>query len=296
MTNPAPPRSAYLAWIAVCILWGTTYLAIAVAIDTIPPLLMTASRWMLGGALLTLFLWWRGERIPPLSAWPSLTLLGILFMGFGNGGVTWAEQTLPSGLTSVLVAAIPFYMVAVERFMPRAEPLTMWRIAGLIVGFAGIVLLLWPDLHFREGGRAFAIGVAATQIACLAWAFGSSYSKRRKADESVMASSGLQMLLGGLVILAVALMRGEWNSGFMTPSHASLWAVVYLVVMGSFVGFPCYVYALKHLPVATVSTYAYVNPVIAVILGWLLRGEPFTPRIVIAGGIVLAGMAMVRKP
>ena len=264
------------------------------AIDTIPPLLMTASRWILGGALFTLFLWWRGEKIPPPRDWPALTLLGVLFMGFGNGGVVWAEQSLPSGLTSVLVAAIPFWMVGVERFMPKSEPLTPFRVAGLVVGFSGIVLLLWPELRFG-GGYGFGIGVVATQIACLGWAIGSSYSRRRKASESVMAASGLQMLFAGLVILVAALLRGEWNAGFMAPSSASLWAVVYLVVVGSFIGFPAYVYALKHLPVATVSTYAYVNPVIAVVLGWLVRGEPFSARIVVAGAVVLTGMAMVRK-
>jgi len=294
MAISSPPRSAYAAWIAVCILWGTTYLAIAMAIDTIPPLLMTASRWILGGALLTLFLWWRGETIPPPRDWPALTLLGVLFMGFGNGGVVWAEQFLPSGLTSVLVAAIPFWMVGVERFMPKSEPLTPFRVAGLVVGFCGIVLLLWPELRFG-GGYGFGMGVAATQIACLGWAIGSSYSRRRHASESVMASAGLQMLFAGLVILAVALLRGEWNPGFMGTSRASLWAVVYLVGVGSFIGFPAYVYALKHLPVATVSTYAYVNPVIAVLLGWLVRGEPFSARIVAAGAVVLTGMAMVRK-
>jgi drug/metabolite transporter (DMT)-like permease len=294
MTNQPPPRSAYAAWIAVCVLWGTTYLAIAVAIDTIPPLLMTASRWLLGGALLTLFLWFRGEKIPPLRAWPALAVLGVLFMGFGNGGVVLAEQSIPSGLASVLVAAIPFWVVAVEWFMPNSPPLTPLRIGGLIVGFSGIVLLLWPDLRFSEGS-AFTTGVLWTQIACFGWAIGTSYSKRRHADENVMAAAGLQMLLGGIVILVLALGRGEWNSGFMTPSTVSLSAVAYLVVAGSLIGFPAYVYAVKHLPVATVSTYAYVNPVIAVLLGWLLRGEPFTPRIVVAGGIVLAGMAMVRK-
>lgn len=294
MTNPSPPRSAYVAWIAVCILWGTTYLAIAMAIDTIPPLLMTASRWIFGGAIITLVLWLRRQPIPPLSQWPGLMLLGVLFMGVGNGGVVWAEQTIPSGLASVLVAAIPFWVVGVELFMPHSQRLTPLRLAGLIVGFGGIVLLLWPELRFG-GGYGFGIGVFATQLACFGWALGTSYSKRRKADENVLAAAGLQMLLGGLVILLVALLRGEWNSNFMSPSHASIGAVIYLVVAGSLIGFPAYVYAVKHLPVSTVSTYAYVNPVIAVILGWLVRGEPFTPRIVVAGAVVLAGMAMVRK-
>jgi drug/metabolite transporter (DMT)-like permease len=293
MSTSKPPRLAYVAWLGVCILWGTTYLAIRIGIETIPPLLMTAGRWIFAGSLISLTLRLRGERLPGLRQWPALTLLGVLFMGFGNGAVVWAEQTLPSGLTAVLVAAVPFWMVGVEWFMPGAERLTPLRIAGLVIGFAGIVLLVWPQLELGAG-RGFVVGVVCTQLACLGWAVGSSYSRRRHADENVLAAAGLQMLLGGLCILAAALAAGEW--GPIEASTRSLSALVYLVVFGSFVGFPAYVYALKYLPVSTVSTYAYVNPVIAVLLGTLVLGEPLSPRLAVAGAIVLTGMAMVRRP
>ena len=288
---PSPTRSAYLAWVAVCLLWGTTYLGIRVALETIPPLIMAGFRWAVAGSIILVALRVRGERIPPRSHWPALMLLGILMMGFGNGGVVWAEQTLPSGLTALLVAAIPFWMVAVERFMKESEPLTPRRIVGLIIGFGGIVLLVWPELQF-DGGRTFFYGVVATQLACLGWAIGSSYSRRRHADENVLAAAALQMLFGGLTLGAVGLVRGELSTLAFTNRSAT--ALAYLIVAGSIAGFSAYAYALKYLPVATVSLYAYVNPVIAVVLGTLILAEPLSPRLAVAGSVVLVGMALVR--
>lgn len=291
MTSSSPKTAAYLAWVAVCLLWGTTYLAIRIALESVPPMLMTGLRWTLAGVLMVSFLKLRGERLPRVQAWPQLLLLGILFMGFGNGGVVWAEQYIPSGLAAVLVAAIPFYMVGVERFMPDGEPLSRRQIVGLIVGFAGIVLLVWPEIK-PGAGRSFLLGVGATQLACLGWAIGSSYSRRRHASENVFAASGLQMLLGGAFIIVVGTAVGEWPALSFTPR--TLTAVVYLLIFGSIAGFSAYAYALKHLPVATVSLYAYINPIIAVILGTVFLGEPLSPRLAVAGAIVLAGSLMVK--
>lgn len=284
-------RSAYLAWIAVCFIWGTTYLAIRIALESIPPLLMTSVRWITAGSLILAVLAARGASIPSISTWPQLTLLGILFMGFGNGGVVFAEQYIPSGLAAVLVAAIPFWMVAVEWFMRDAESLSSRRLAGLAIGFSGIVLLVWPELK-PGSGAPFLLGVVATQMACLGWALGSSYARRRHADENVFAASALQMLLGGIVILVAGLLAGEWERFAMTPRTAA--AVLYLVVFGSIVGFLAYAYALRHLPIATVSLYAYVNPVIAVVLGTAILGEAMSPRLAASAGVVLAGMWLVR--
>jgi drug/metabolite transporter (DMT)-like permease len=284
-------RSAYVAWAAVCLIWGTTYLGIRVALETIPPLLMTGLRWSAAGALILGALAVRGVPFPPRQAWPQLALLGILFMGVGNGGVVWAEQYIPSGLAAVLVAAIPFYMVGVERFMPESEPLTARKIVGLVVGFAGIVLLVWPELK-PGAGRGFLLGVIATQVACLGWAIGSSYSRRRHAAENVFAAAGLQMLLSGVIITGVGTLAGEWSALSLTPRTVT--AVVYLAIVGSVIGFLAYAYALKHLPVATVSLYAYINPIIAVILGTIILGEPLSPRLALAGAIVFAGSVLVK--
>lgn len=292
MTPTSSRNRAYLAWVAVCLFWGTTYLAIRIALETVPPLLMTGLRWSAAGFLIVAFMALRGERLPPPRAWPQLAMLGVLFMGFGNGGVVWAEQYIPSGLAAVLVAAIPFWMIGVERFMADHEPLSRWKVAGLALGFAGIVLLVWPELTFGAG-RTFLLGVGATQLACLGWAIGSSYSRRRHADENVVAASGLQMLLGGLLITAAGTAAGEWSS--LAFSTRTLSALIYLFVFGSIVGFLSYAYALKHLPVATVSLYAYINPIIAVALGTVVLGEPLSPRLAVAGALVFAGSMLVKK-
>jgi drug/metabolite transporter (DMT)-like permease len=292
MSDAASRRSAYLAWIAVCILWGTTYLGIRIALESMPPFLMTALRWLIAGAILIVVLWIRGERLPGPRQWPALAFLGVMFLGFGNGWVVWAEQTITSGLAAVLVAAAPFWMVAVECFMPGGERLSALRIGGLLVGFAGIVVLVWPELSV-DSGRAFLLGVGATQLACLGWSIGSSYARRRHADENVLAATALEMFLGGLCVLPVAVLHNELQYLAFTPR--SLTAFVYLILFGSIGGFTAYAYALKHLPVSTVSMYAYVNPVIAVLLGTLVLSEPLSPRLVLAGALVLAGMAMVRR-
>src|SRR6266550_7816528 len=163
---PARTRRAYLAWVAVCLIWGTTYLGIRIALEPIPPLLMAAMRWISAGGLLILMLALRGERLPARREWPSLTILGILLLGFGNGAVVWAEQTVPSGLTAVLVAMSPFWMVGIDALTAHGEPITGRRAAGLIIGFCGIVLLVWPEIRVSANGRAFLGGVAAAQLAC----------------------------------------------------------------------------------------------------------------------------------
>ncbi len=292
MTSNSPTRLAYGAWIAVCLLWGTTYLAIRIALETVPPMLMGGFRWTIAGALILGAMKARGERLPARAEWPSLALLGVLLIGFGNGGVVWAEQTLPSGLTAVLVAVVPFWMVGVELLAGSQDPLTLRRILGLLLGFAGIVLLVWPELELGAG-RDVVLGVLATQLACLGWAIGSTYSRRRAPTENVLAVAAYQMLFGGVAMALAGTLHGEWSDLSFNARTAS--ALGYLLVFGSVAGFSAYVYALKHLPIATVSLYAYVNPVIAVVLGTLVLSEPMSPRMAAAGLIVLAAMAMVRK-
>jgi drug/metabolite transporter (DMT)-like permease len=296
----ASTRRAYIAWIIVCVVWGTTYLAIRISLESIPPMLMAAMRWIVAGSVLVLALVVRGETLPRPREWPALTLLGILLLGFGNGAVVWAELTVPSGLTAVLVATVPFWMVGVEALTSAGERVRLRHVAGLAIGFAGIVMLVWPELRLNDpapGARgSFLAGVVSTQIACLGWAIGSSYARWRgrthAAGENVLATAAFEMLFGGVALLVVGLAIGEWGRLAFTP-RTSL-ALAHLTFFGAIGGFTAYAYALKHLPIATVSLYAYVNPVIAVVLGTLILGEPFNARMGIAAAVVLTGMVLVR--
>jgi drug/metabolite transporter (DMT)-like permease len=297
MTRLAETRlRAYTAWVIVCIVWGTTYLAIRICLETIPPFVMGGVRYVLAGGLLAAGLAMRGERLPGPRAWLPLGILGFFLIGIGNGGVVWAEQTVTSGLTAVLVATSPFWMVGVDSLVPPRVPLTARRVVGLLIGFAGIVMLVWPEIQLG-GGRTFLFGVMSAQIACVGWAIGSAYSRRRghgaAKDENVLATAAFQMLFGGICLLVAALVTREFSHLTFNVRTAS--ALVYLIVVGAIGGFAAYAYALKHLPVATVSLYAYINPVIAVILGTLILSEPFNARMALAAGVVLAGIVLVRS-
>jgi drug/metabolite transporter (DMT)-like permease len=278
----------------VCLIWGTTYLAIRISLETIPPLLMAAMRWIAAGGLLIAVLALRGERMPARREWPALAMLGILLLGFGNGAVVWAEQTVPSGLTAVLVATAPFWMVGIDALMADGEAITVRRLLGLAVGFAGIVMLVWPEIRFDGGG--FLAGVIATQIACVGWALGSSYARKRgrghASGENVLVTAAFEMLFGGMALLIVSLALHETARLTFTPRTAS--ALLYLIFVGAIAGFSAYAYALKHLPVATVSLYAYVNPIIAVALGTLVLQEPFSARMIVAALVVFGGSALVK--
>jgi drug/metabolite transporter (DMT)-like permease len=291
-TTPQQRRLAIVAWVAICILWGTTYLAIRVALETVPPALIGGLRFAVAGGLIAAFLLARGVPLPPPSRWPSIALIGFLLLGVGNGGVIVAEQWVPSGLTAVLVATSPFWMAALESWLPGGERIRLLTVVGLLVGFSGIVLLVWPDLSLGSGQRGMLVGIVAAQIACAGWALGSSLSRRQKRDENVLATTALQMLAGGLIMLAIATARGEWTVLHFTPRSA--WALVYLATFGAIGGFVAYTYALRHLAMSFVSLYAYINPVIAVALGSLLLDEPFSLRMAIAAALVFAGVTIVR--
>jgi drug/metabolite transporter (DMT)-like permease len=284
---------AYWAWIAVCVSWGTTYLATRVAIESIPPFAMAGPRHVIAGVVLALILRLRGIKLPPRDSWSGHALLGLLMIGFGNGCLVWAQQFIPSGVAAVLVSVIPFWMVGVEAFMPGGEPVRLRQVLGLLLGFGGIVLLTSSSMNGSAPTRQIVLGVIMTQLACLGWAIGSAYAKRHRREENLFAATAVQIMFGGAILMVVATITGEWVD--MAPTSHSLLAVLYLIVVGTFVGYICYVYALKHLAVSIVSLYAYANPVIAVILGSLLLKERFTPRMAVASAIIFVAMLIVRS-
>ncbi|MBA3948570.1 MAG: EamA family transporter [Acidobacteria bacterium] len=291
--SPVVRRRAYLAFIAVCLIWGTTYLAIKLALETIPPFTMGGLRYLTGGVILALILRLRGVRLPAARDWPPFAVIGLLMLGFGNGGVTYAEQFVPSGLAAVLIATTPFWMTSVEALVGKGERLGPRKVVGLAVGFTGILVLVWPDLvASASGGSKYGAGILSLQLACIGWALGSSYAKRVSQTIDVLAAAAIQMLFGGAWMLLAAAVVGELPRLHFNPTTSA--ALLYLILAGSVAGYAAYAYALKHLPVSTVSMYAYINPVIAVTLGTALLGEPFHARMLVAAAIIAAGIAIVR--
>ena len=255
---------------------------------------MAASRHFVAGVILAMILRLRGIGLPPRESWGGHALLGLLMVGMGNGCLVWAQQFVPSGVAAVMVSVIPFWMIGVEAFMPGGERIRQRQFIGLLLGFCGIALLASSSLQNNGASTSqIILGVLLLQLSCLGWAVGSTYAKRHKREENLFAATAVQIMFGGLVLMAVASVTGEWTH--VQATQRSLLAVLYLIVVGTFVGYVSYVYALKHLPVSIVSLYAYVNPVIAVILGSLILSEPFTPRMAVAIGIIFGAMLIVRS-
>jgi drug/metabolite transporter (DMT)-like permease len=294
-TTATQKRNAYMAWASVCLIWGTTYLGIKIALETVPPFVLGGLRFTLAGLVLAIVRKLQGKQMPNARGLLDAAIAGALLLGFGNGGVVYAEQFVPSGLAAVLVAAVAFWMVGVEAVIPGGERLTRRSLLGLAIGFSGIVILVWPDLRMDgAAGWRFGLGVFALQLACFGWALGSSYARRhRTAQDDLITTSAFQMFFGGATMLILASFTGEWGHvAFNVRTGA---AMTYLFAMGSLVGFVAYIYALGHLRTSFVSLYAYVNPVVAVILGTLILDEPFGWRLVGSIAIILVGMTIVTR-
>lgn len=285
---------AHLAFVTVCIVWGTTYLAIHVALETVPVLLLAGLRWMTAGVLLSGILLAMGRRLPPLRLWGPLILLGILMNIMGNGFVVFAQQYVASGLTAVLIATTPFWSALLERLLPSGDRFTARALTGLTIGFSGIVILVWPEMsQGGAGGRAFVGGVIAIQLACVGWVIGTSYAKRHELGDNPLPSAALQMIFSGVMLLTAATAHGDWANLTFTPRTFA--AMAYLSIAGSLVAYSAYIYAIQHLRLSLVSLYAYINPIIAVALGTALLGEPLSPRIMLAAGLVLTGTWIVGR-
>jgi drug/metabolite transporter (DMT)-like permease len=281
-----------MAWTAVAVIWGTTFMFIKIALGTIPPFVIGGTRFVVAGLTLAGMLRAQGRRLPPPADWLPYVILGFLMFVLGNGGVAWSEQYLSSGLTAVVVGTNPFWMVGVNALMADDHHLRVRQWLGLAIGFSGIVMLVWPDISFGgQGGRMLLIGVIALQIGSIGWAIGSSYARKRLRSTDVLGSAALQMIFGGIMMLLIGGALGEWSRVAFTPKTTL--ALAYLTFAGSVVAFAAYSYALQHLPMSVVSLYTFVNPVIAVALGVWLMGEAFHARMILAAGIIFAGILVV---
>src|SRR5712664_28594 len=292
-----PPRTSTLVIVAfglVYVVWGSTYLAIRVGIESFPPLLLAGSRHLLTGLILYPILRWKTGVRPTPAHWRSSFITGLLLLGVGNGGVCLAERTVPSGITALLVATVSLWMVLVDWLRPEGTRPGARVIAGLLLGFSGLALLVGPK-NLGGSGRVDPWGVGVLVIASLAWASGSVYSKHAGGlSGSPLMGAAMQCLAGGVSLWIAGIVSGEVGALHLSAVSARSWAALgYLIVFGSMVGFTAYIYILKKSAATRVATYAFVNPVVALFLGWLLIGETINLRTVIAAGVILTAVLLV---
>lgn len=278
-------------WIAlgtIYIVWGSTFLAIAVAVRDLPPFLSMALRHLAAGALVFGWVLLRRRDREPLGwrQWRAAFVFGGALFLLGHGLLAWAQQDVPSGIAALLVGTIPFWF-AILAWIFLGERLGGRALAGLVLGFAGLALLVDPT--GQEGAEP--LGALAIVLGALAWSAGSIYSQRSALPKDTLLGAAMGMLAGGVLLAAVSGARGEWNDA--TFSTEALLATAYMVVVGSLIGFSAYVWLLKTVPASTVSTYAYVNPVIAVLLGWAFNDELITARTLLAGAAIVVGVALM---
>lgn len=289
----APAASALLAAFAsIYLIWGSTYLAIRFAVETIPPFLMLAARFFTAGVLLYLFLRLRGFPKPAPRQWGGATAVGGLLLLGGTGAVAWSEQWIPSGLAALIVAIVPIWMVLLDWAGAARRRPTPAVVAGLVLGLAGVMLLVGPvDL---EGGRMQFVGSLVVVLGTLSWAIGSVYGQRLPLPASPRMAAALQMTMGGLLLAVVGTALGEWGRmELASVSTRSVLSLAYLLVFGSLIAFAAYVFLLRHATPARVGSYAYVNPVVAVFLGWALGDEPVGARTIVAATIIIAGVVLI---
>ena len=293
----AAPRSPI--WVGMLILyvvWGSTYLGIAIAVDTIPPFLMAATRFLIAGVVLLAWSAVRDRRslsLPTAREWRDSAIVGALLLGGGMGMVAFGEQTVPSGITALLIAMMPVWVAILGRIF-LGERLPRLAVVGIVVGFGGVAILIGPSA-FGGAGALDGLGLAAIIASPISWASGSLFASHRAVLPSrPLLATGVQMICGGVVLATMSLVSGELSSFRLDAvSTASFGALVYLTVIGSLVAFTAYGWLLRVAPLPLIATYAYVNPIVAVILGAVVRHEPVDPRTLVAGAVIVFAVALI---
>lgn len=292
----APARVTTLvlvAFAAVYLVWGSTYLAIRIGIESFPPFILAGLRHLTAGLVLYRFFRGKPGSRPTALNWRAAIIVGFLLLFAGNGGVSWAEQTVPSGVTALLVATVSLWLVIVDWLRPGGNKPLPKVVTGLLLGFAGLALLVGPA-QLGGSGPVDPLGAAVLVFASLAWACGSLYAKHGGMPSSPMLGVAMQSLAGGVILLIAGFLTGEFHDfHFSAVSLRSWLALAYLIAFGSGIGFSAYIYILHKSTAARVATYAFVNPVVALFLGWLIAGETITLRTILAAAVILTAVILV---
>jgi drug/metabolite transporter (DMT)-like permease len=293
--NTRASRAAvFWSFAAIYVIWGSTYLGIRIMVTAFPPFLAAGSRFLVAGSMLYAWARWRGAAPPAPRLWAYAALIGGLFFLLGNGGVSWAETRLPSGLTALLAATSPLFTAVFESASGGWRKPARRTLLGIVAGLGGVALLVAPG-EFIGGAHADLAGAAAITLASLAWAAGSVLSHVRPLHQSAELSTGMKMLAGGMLLLLAGLLSGEAarvSPESFTPKVMLAWG--YLIVFGSLIGFSAFTYLLRVTTPQKVSTSAFVNPLVAVALGWLVLGESISPRTLLAAAIIVGAVVLIR--
>jgi drug/metabolite transporter (DMT)-like permease len=294
-TSTAHPSRAkvLLAFAAVYLIWGSTYLAIRYAVETIPPFFMAGCRFIIAGATLYLLTRAGGATSPCRRHWASAALLGALLLLSGNGGLCWAERRVPSGLAALLLATIPLWMVLLDSRRKGGTKLDLRVMGGMVIGVAGLALLVGPA-HLWGSSRVDLAGAAVLMFSSFSWSLGSILSQKLELPPSLFLAAAMEMLAGGALLLLLGVLSGEGRQfHFSAVALRSSLGLIYLIVAGSLLGFTAYIWLLRTVATVWVSTYAFVNPAVAVFLGWALGSEVFTGRELLASATIIAGVALI---
>ncbi len=286
----------WIALVALYVVWGSTYLAIRFSVETIPPFLHAALRFLVSGTIL--YIWRRaaGDPAPTLSNWKSTAIVGAALLLGGNGLVGWAEQRVPSGIAALMISTSPFWLVLFEALRAGGAKPTWQAILGLIAGFGGVFILIGPAEFSGTKAGYDTFGIILLLLAPFFWSMGSIYAKGADMPKSTLLSTGMEMLAGAVALFLVSAVKGELNGfSFGLVSMRSWLGLAYLITFGSLIGFVSYGWLLHNAPISLMSTYAYVNPVVAVLLGNLLADEPLNGRILVAAAIIIGSVIFINS-
>ncbi len=284
-----------VAMLAIYLVWGSTYLAIRFAVETIPPFIMAGTRYLLPGLLLMVWRRLAGDPAPTRRQWLSGAIVGLFLLLGGNGLVSWAEQRVESGIAALIIGTVPIWMVIFDAVLTRIRP--RWQvIMGLLTGFGGIIFLIGPESLFGQHPRYDLLGIGVLVLAAFLWAIGSIYSRDADLPRSPLLGTSIEMLAGSVGLYIASLLTGEWKTfNVGAVSQQSVLGLLYLIVLGTLVGFVAYTWLLRNAPISLVSTYAYVNPLVAILLGnWLVQ-EQLNWEVALAAAIIIGSVVLINS-